>query len=647
MLKNLSIIITGLCILISFHITLQHKMNNSRTANAQELEAISTTNADQLQQIAVLNVGPQSDIFWSPHQNDSLLASVGVAGVWMYNPADLSQHPLLLPSYDDISTSVAFHPNRPVMAVGTVGAIENDRYLSKVVFWDLATKAQLRTVEIEAGPITSLSFSPDGQLLIIGDTRGGVKLFDLNSDQLVVLPQEVATIAAQPALFRTESNHLIFSTRSSVEIWNWRDQTQIASLNTGPITDFSVSADDQVLAVLAGTKIQIWNLNSLEQVALFESEFQLQDARLVPGQMELLLIRNQGDLYSWNYLSDELTRVDIYQPVRSIALDSSGDRVAILLDDNTLEVRRLFDGQVLSSAEGYLQNNIISTLQFVDSGSFLVSSWYNRGLQGGITIRRWHLPNSIETSVTHYPNQDIDVSALDPSGKFAAFVRDSRFVEILDLESGNSIGNFEAGMEEISSLALYQDTEGSLLLAAGSYIDDLHIWDISDLKLVTILPTQARNQLSIFPDHHLLASGYLQLWNLQTNNLVFSETLPTFPDVRPLAINPARKLVATLDTSGHIALWNYETLEKIQTLEANESLITALAFNDSHELLIGGTQNGKILVWDLTTGATILSLAAHPPELGTIQHILFNPDGTFIVTGSQDATVRLWGIYSN
>ena len=76
-------------------------------------------------------------------------------------------------------------------------------------------------------------------------------------------------------------------------------------------------------------------------------------------------------------------------------------------------------------------------------------------------------------------------------------------------------------------------------------------------------------------------------------------------------------------------------LMTIQTGSANESV----AFSPDGTCIVSSSNDNSVRVWDASTGAELKVLNGHTKS---VYSVVFSPDGTRIVSGSYDKSVRLW-----
>jgi WD40 repeat protein len=97
--------------------------------------------------------------------------------------------------------------------------------------------------------------------------------------------------------------------------------------------------------------------------------------------------------------------------------------------------------------------------------------------------------------------------------------------------------------------------------------------------------------------------------------------------------------VASADREGLVKLWDAATGHESRAF-AGEAPCESLAFSeDGARLLVGYQDGGTARVWDVNSGAHVLTLRGHT---GSVLGAAFSPDGFWIVTASEDHSARIW-----
>ena len=64
-----------------------------------------------------------------------------------------------------------------------------------------------------------------------------------------------------------------------------------------------------------------------------------------------------------------------------------------------------------------------------------------------------------------------------------------------------------------------------------------------------------------------------------------------------------------------------------------------MSFSPDGTRIVTGSEDKTAKVWDARTGTPLLDLKGHTGEVVSVS---FSPDGTRIVTGSDDKTAKVW-----
>ena len=71
----------------------------------------------------------------------------------------------------------------------------------------------------------------------------------------------------------------------------------------------------------------------------------------------------------------------------------------------------------------------------------------------------------------------------------------------------------------------------------------------------------------------------------------------------------------------------------------HSSHVWSVAFSPDGTKIVSGSHDETVRVWDAVTGTLSNTLEGHSSD---VTSVAFSPDGTKIVSGSKDKTVRIW-----
>jgi WD40 repeat protein len=128
---------------------------------------------------------------------------------------------------------------------------------------------------------------------------------------------------------------------------------------------------------------------------------------------------------------------------------------------------------------------------------------------------------------------------------------------------------------------------------------------------------------------HVLAKAPLQLYS---SGLAFSPTQSVF-----------RRSFGSQNSAGIDIRTQLpsEWSACIQTLEGHSGSVDSVVFSPDGSRAASGSGDSTVRVWDVQTGQCQHTLEGH---LGLVHSVVFSPDGSRAASGSGDSTVRVWDV---
>uniref|UniRef100_A0A914W6J7 WD repeat-containing protein 48 homolog n=1 Tax=Plectus sambesii TaxID=2011161 RepID=A0A914W6J7_9BILA len=158
-----------------------------------------------------------------------------------------------------------------------------------------------------------------------------------------------------------------------------------------------------------------------------------------------------------------------------------------------------------------------------------------------------------------------------------------------------------------------------------------------------ILCCNGRNLISASSD------TTVKVWNAHKGFCM--STLRTHRDyVKALAYAKDRELVASAGFDRAIFLWDVNTLTALtasnntvttSSLNGNKDSIYSLAMNSAGTVIVSGSTEKVLRVWDPRTCQKMMKLKGHTD---TVKAIVVSRDGTQCLSASSDGSIRLWNL---
>jgi WD40 repeat protein/class 3 adenylate cyclase len=522
--------------------------------------------------------------------------------------------------------ALAFSPDGRSLAAATVtGGDKANLYLVEVSSRTARRIGSWPSIPAVAGPLrfTHLAYSPDGtriavavataspaspipvaQRLLLLEAKSGRVVWArkyplgraLNEASAAFTPQGVLVTSAQ------NGETLLWDTRSG------RIQRRFAF--GGP---FALSRDGHVAAVARN------NPNPNEPSA----------------RMAVLDLRTGRH----RFLEDLPTRAWI------VALQFTPDGNSIVGADfnDGLRVWNLASGDIVQTFEGERNLNLAVT----PNGRTVLSegvAWDLSGMQSLSRTFRWRTPaEGCRTTPCFW---------IDPQGSLMAQALANGTVALVNLRTRRLVATLPAkNGDEAEALAFFPDGR---TLATGGVNGNVTLWDVRSRSVVRTLRFPAAVWwVAVSPDGKLLAvqtkaedssTSTVVVQDIASGDVLHRHIVPNGKG--GLDFSPDGQALAALgccEPDSTIVVWNARSGAELFSPRV-DGHATSIAFSPDGRLLGAGTEDGKVVLWDVrerTRLGSPIQVAA-----GAINPISFSPDGRLFVASSGDQTATVWDLGS-
>jgi WD40 repeat protein len=528
----------------------------------------------------------------------------------------------------------------------------------------------------QAGTVTSVATSPDGNWIASGSDDSTVKIWRTSDYGLECTLGATGLHEVTAVAFGPVGSNVIAAGYydGTIRLWNTTNFTLVSTFSkcSGKITSLAFSPNGPQLAIGSGdwlTRIlnvatgaiinnngngTVYNYGVVRSVAYSPDGTLLAVAGEDTNLVKTIYVVNTSSLTTTFALSQGTNFPNMGSGPFSTPVSNAVTSLAFSPDGSTLYSGCL-DQTICSwsTTSGTLQNSMtssgqgITSLAIAPNGQTLFA-----GDQGGV-ITPWMV--STGSAGTSWPAHAGPVWSLACSADGTKLVSggDDHIVQLWQTANGAWVTNLTSHTLTISRTCFAPD--GSLVATAGNDTN-LWVWSARTGAPAFILAphTNPVIAMAFSPDATFIATGGgsidndINLWGCSNGALLQATPLltisPVFTNgVSVLAVSPDTSLVAAAGDriEGGIHLWNRFTVSQAYSFAGHTNGSASLAFSPSGRYLAdGGIYFGTINLWDLTNNDILFTFNGHTC---TVVSISFNPTGTLLASAGQtDGLINIW-----
>ncbi|MCT7951866.1 WD40 repeat domain-containing protein [Ancylothrix sp. C2] len=279
-----------------------------------------------------------------------------------------------------------------------------------------------------------------------------------------------------------------------------------------------------------------------------------------------------------------------------------------------------------------------------------------RAIGASDNVNIWNIANG-QLLQSLKVNTNIDSLAIHPNGKMLAIGRWDGAIELWDIIGGKRLASVAGHTMDVNALLFTPDGKS---LISGSEDGFLFIWDLSAGKLDRTLIDKNQsgqylssiNAATLSADGNTLVSSddsLIKIWDYETGEIerTIKDSEKFQKGIKSLSISSDGKMLAGT-TSDLLMLWNLDTgtetnIDFKNPLDYKPTNITAIALTPNGKILATGFPNGKIALWDVQTKKPILKEIQHTIDpTAAVQTLAYNSNGTLLISGSADGIIKIW-----
>ena len=551
----------------------------------------------------------------------------GALHLWNVNDGSES---MTLEGHPSTIRKVRFSPNGNVLV--SIGG-------STLTFWNVENGREIRTLQTSA---SGISFSPDGNMLAVGNWDGNIMLFEVESGARKKILR--SSQSAERLNFSPDGTLLAVGTsNNAINLWNVADEQVVKTLSghSGNITALDFSPDGTTLVSASRDKtLKLWEIETGSEIATLQGhqgrvlsvEFSPDGSKLVSGSADRTI--KLWDVASRHELE---TFYGHQHGVNAVSFSPDGLSVASGSTDTLVKLWTVKSDGLLHILASRAES--VQSVAFSPDNTMFASGNYDRSVQ------LWNVEDGQEIAALEGISHKSLWSSVDAFVNFSPDGSKLAFAESIWTLTGGFPAEIFKGK---SGLAF--NPNGKTLASKGSAIEMIDSQSHETVQTLSSEKDFRTTYLFRFsPDGNFLATGnaygLLKLWSVtQGAELFLFREHPDAPlrrDIRDsitsLSFSPDGTLLAS--GSRDVKLWNPENGQFIRTLNGHTGAVLSLDIHPGGTLLVSGGNDRAVAFWDITDGQKVNTLKQHTHA---VNGVTFSPDGSMLATADAGGIIRIW-----
>ncbi|MBI1296535.1 hypothetical protein GC175_16395 [bacterium] len=576
---------------------------------------------------------------WNAHLRDRQLIDVDFTG------ADLTGS-VFSDTFAYIP-ALAWHPNGDILAAGTMSG--------EIRLWQGADHQPAGTLIGHSRPVYRIAFSPDGNTLFSGGEDGLIHLWNVADGKPVRVLTEQKSPIWDIAVNAAGTWVAAGSADGRVCIWDLHADVAsgqdalcqtlamngwVRSVAFDPTSNYIAAGDDTGL-------VRIWHLPSAEllcelsghSAGVWSIDFSKDGATLATSSLD-------GNICLWDLRRQTLlhTLSEHGAWVRSVAFHPTADLLASGGSDQMVRLWDVKSGELRRSLPGH--GSRVWAVAFHPNGKLLASSGPDQ------TVRIWDVPSGRLHHTLYGRTARIWAVAFSPDGAIVAGGGEDDKVRLWDvatLTQGDAAPVYSALRQTLHDhtnwvFGLAFDAPARRLVSISGDLT-VRIWDVATGRCLHVLREHHNRicNVAFSPDDRQVLSGgedgLLCLWQADSGRLLW-KAQSTY--ILSVCFHPSLPIVLSTGADGVIRLWNADDGSPIGEWERLPSHAYSLNFSPDSNIVAGSCADKHVYLWEFSSGRV---LHRFPTQSSWVRGVDYHPSGA-MVAGADGASIHLWHIAS-
>jgi WD40 repeat protein len=441
----------------------------------------------------------------------------------------------------------------------------------------------------------SLSWSPDGQRLAMGNGDGTIKIWELSSGRELISPGHTSAVERDTRIMSLLGSPLQSNALLAAAL--------LLPRKSSPISSVAWSPDGQRLATAShdGTTI-VWEASSgRELLSLSEDADDISVVAWSPDGHQIVAGCRDGMVRLWESASGRAVHslsghtIDVH----SVAWSPDGRRLATGSQDGTARIWEPSSNRELFTLRGH--GGPIHSLSWSPDGKVLATG------SEDATAKLWQTASGREALSLKRHADRIEFVSWSPDGQRLATVSDDQTAKISGVSGGREF--------ELNPVAGHRDFVhcSSPVHCAG--------WSPDSQRVVIAAE-----------------DGTVKVWEVASSRELFTLSGHT-GTVWFACWSPDGQRLATAGRDGTAKIWDASSGQELVTCKGHQNAVYSVSWSPDGQRLVTASADEMVKIWNAPGGSELLTLKGHS---GSVLRVSWSPDGQRLATAGVDRTAKIW-----
>lgn len=325
----------------------------------------------------------------------------------------------------------------------------------------------------------------------------------------------------------------------------------------------------------------------------------------------------------------------------TVSLNYNGSILTSTDTDNSILVTDIESGTLLHKLSGHKEN--VNSIRFSSDGNLILSASDDK------TVRLWDIGTTFPINEIKFPFAHNTKAVFSPDDNLIAY-NESHDLVLLCKSDYSEVARF-VHPNYINSFSFSPDGQKIVTCA----YDTIRIWDIKKRGVVMKFTDEKlgpqKNDGGINTTEDIIYSndgkylfcssshGRIFVWDSMTGKkIAFNKDGGT-----SIAISSDDNNIVWGDHQyiNYLNIWDWKS-NKLSRIGLHNDLVTQVCYSPNKQMIASiCLSDNDIYLWNRTSGRLIMRLTGHAARITSIS---FSPNGRYLVSSSEDSSVRVWDV---